>query len=66
MGNDPLGLVAPGYLADLLLVAGDPFAAVRILEDPANLRAIVQNGAFYKAPAAERAASMTSPVTASA
>jgi imidazolonepropionase-like amidohydrolase len=44
MGNDPLGLVAPGYLADLLLVAGDPFAAVRILEDPANLRAIVQNG----------------------
>jgi imidazolonepropionase-like amidohydrolase len=49
MGDD-LGLVRPGFLADLLLVRGDPLADVRVLQDPGNLLAIMQDGKFHKAP----------------
>jgi imidazolonepropionase-like amidohydrolase len=45
-----LGQVRPGYLADLLLVDGDPTADVRVLQDRANLRAIMKDGRFHKAP----------------
>ena len=45
-----LGLVREGYLADLLLVDGDPTVDVRVLQDKTRLRAIMQNGRFYKAP----------------
>ncbi|WP_317928463.1 amidohydrolase family protein [Halioxenophilus sp. WMMB6] len=48
--GDELGLIKAGYLADLLLVAGDPTEDVRILQDKHNLKAIIQNGQFYKAP----------------
>lgn len=47
-----VGQVRTGYLADLLLVEGDPAADVRILQDKTNLAAIMKGGAFYKAPAA--------------
>jgi imidazolonepropionase-like amidohydrolase len=43
-----LGLVREGYLADLLLVAGDPTRDVSLLQNKANLRAIVKGGAFHK------------------
>jgi imidazolonepropionase-like amidohydrolase len=47
-----LGLIRDGYLADLLLVAGDPTKDVRVLQDPKNLRVIMQGGHFHKgAPA---------------
>jgi imidazolonepropionase-like amidohydrolase len=46
----PLGQIKAGYLADLLLVDGDPTADVTILQDKANLRAIMKGGTFYKAP----------------
>ena len=49
-----LGLVRDGYLADLLLVAGDPTADIRILEDRTNLLAIMKDGRFHKAPVAGR------------
>jgi imidazolonepropionase-like amidohydrolase len=49
MGNE-LGQVRPGFLADLLLVAGDPTADVRILQDRQRLRAIMKGGAFYRTP----------------
>jgi len=49
MGNE-LGLIRSGYLADLLLVEGDPTRDVSILQDKANIRAILQAGTFYKAP----------------
>jgi imidazolonepropionase-like amidohydrolase len=45
-----LGLLRPGYIADLLVVKGDPTADVTILEDADNLAYIVQGGAFYKQP----------------
>ncbi|NML05879.1 amidohydrolase family protein [Sphingomonas sp. G-3-2-10] len=50
MGGE-LGLVRPGYIADLLIVDGDPTANVAILQDKANLRGIMQAGSFYKTPA---------------
>ena len=49
--GDELGLIRPGYLADLLLVDGDPTDNVSILQSKDNLRAIMQAGTFYKAPA---------------
>jgi imidazolonepropionase-like amidohydrolase len=47
MGNE-LGQVREGYLADLLLVDGDPLADVSILQRQERLVAIMQNGNFHK------------------
>jgi len=55
MGNE-LGQVRAGFLADLLLVDGDPLANLRILEDRRNLLAIMKDGAFHKDPTAQIAA----------
>ncbi len=48
--GDRIGQVRAGYLADLLLVDGDPLASVAILQDRQKLRAIMKNGEFWKAP----------------
>ncbi|WP_288049286.1 amidohydrolase family protein [Acidiphilium sp.] len=48
--GDELGMIKPGYLADLLLVDGDPAANVRILQDKTRLLAIMKDGKFHKAP----------------
>jgi imidazolonepropionase-like amidohydrolase len=48
---DKIGQVKPGFLADLLLVQGDPTDNVGLLKDRANLLAIMQNGRLHKAPA---------------
>ena len=39
-----------GYLADLLLVDGDPLSNLAILRDPAKLLAVMKDGVFYKEP----------------
>jgi imidazolonepropionase-like amidohydrolase len=39
-----LGVVAEGYLADVLVVDGDPSADVRILQDRSRLRAVISRG----------------------
>jgi imidazolonepropionase-like amidohydrolase len=54
--GDALGLVKPGYLADLLLVDGDPTQDVRILQDKDRLAMIMKAGHLYKAPAQAAAA----------
>ncbi|MEP6547431.1 MAG: amidohydrolase family protein [Gammaproteobacteria bacterium] len=46
----PVGQLKIGWLADLLLVKGDPTADVTILQDKNNLRAIMKGGVFHKAP----------------
>ena len=48
--GDELGLIQEGFLADLLLVDGDPLSDVRILQDKKRLIAIMKNGKFHKAP----------------
>ena len=47
MGLD-VGLLKAGYLADLLLVDGDPLHDVRVLQDRARLKLIVKGGAAFK------------------
>jgi imidazolonepropionase-like amidohydrolase len=45
--ND-LGRVRPGYLADLLLVEGDPTEDVAILQNTHALKVIMKDGVFHK------------------
>jgi imidazolonepropionase-like amidohydrolase len=47
-----LGQVKPGYLADLLLVDGDPLTDIKRLQDHDALLAIMKDGLLHKAPAA--------------
>jgi imidazolonepropionase-like amidohydrolase len=49
--GDELGLLKAGYLADVLVVKGDPTADVTLLQDAENLVYILQGGSFYKSPA---------------
>ena len=56
MMGDELGQIQEGYLADILLVDGNPLADVTILQDADNLIAIMKDGAFHKRPSADRAA----------
>lgn len=46
-----VGRIREGWLADILLVAGDPTADVSVLQDRDNLIAIMKDGRFHKAPA---------------
>ncbi|MEU6252562.1 amidohydrolase family protein [Streptomyces sp. NPDC047043] len=46
-----LGLVRPGFLADLVLVDGDPLEEIAILQDRHRLAAIMKDGKLHKAPA---------------
>jgi len=50
-GNE-LGQVKEGYLADLLMVDGDPLANIAVLQDPARLLMIMKDGQFHKEPEA--------------
>jgi imidazolonepropionase-like amidohydrolase len=50
--GDELGLVKEGYLADLLLVDGDPTADITIMQDKDRLKMIMKDGAYHKAPLA--------------
>jgi imidazolonepropionase-like amidohydrolase len=45
-----VGLVKEGYLADLILVDGDPSKDISILQDASRMSAIMKDGAFYKSP----------------
>lgn len=43
-----LGVLAPGALADLLVVDGDPLADIAVLEEPARLAVIMKDGALCR------------------
>lgn len=43
-----LGVIAVGKPADLVVVAGDPTANIRLLQDSANLKVIMKDGVFVK------------------
>jgi imidazolonepropionase-like amidohydrolase len=49
--GESLGRVKAGYLADLLLVDGDPLQDITVLQDRTRLRAIMKDGRFHKDPA---------------
>ncbi len=50
MRPDELGQIKEGYLADLLLIDGDPLANLAILRDPARMLAVMKDGEFVKEP----------------
>jgi imidazolonepropionase-like amidohydrolase len=50
MHGKELGEIKEGYLADLLLVDGDPLSNIAILQDRTKLLAIMKDGAFHKEP----------------
>ena len=45
-----LGQLRDGYLADVILVDGDPLANLAILREPSKLLAVMKDGVFYKQP----------------
>jgi imidazolonepropionase-like amidohydrolase len=45
-----LGTIQDGFLADLLLVDGDPLANLSILRDPKRILAVMKDGVFAKSP----------------
>jgi len=49
MGGE-LGQVKEGFLADMLLVDGDPLADLSLLLDPRKLLAVMKDGVFCKEP----------------
>lgn len=49
MGQE-LGQVREGFLADLLMVDGDPLSDVSILQDQTRLLGIMKDGRFHKQP----------------
>ncbi len=48
MGREPLGQLKSGYLADLLLVDGDPTADIRLLQDQEKLHIVMKDGKIHK------------------
>ncbi|MFO0233308.1 MAG: amidohydrolase family protein [Burkholderiales bacterium] len=50
MRPDELGQVRDGFLADLLLVDGDPLANIAVLQEPARILAVMKDGVFHKEP----------------
>ena len=57
-----LGQIREGYLADLLIVDGDPLADIRLLQDPDRIAAVMVGGRFtkYRLPEAGRERDMPS------
>jgi imidazolonepropionase-like amidohydrolase len=52
--GDELGLIRPGFLADLVLLDGDPLADISMLQDPARLAVIMKDGRLHKAAEGRR------------
>lgn len=45
-----LGLIREGYLADLILVDGDPLSSIRILQERKRILAVMKDGVFHREP----------------
>jgi imidazolonepropionase-like amidohydrolase len=56
MRGNELGQVKDGYLADLLLVDGDPLADITLLQDRKRILAVMKDGKFVREPEPKGAA----------
>lgn len=45
-----LGRIKPGYLADLLLIDGDPLKNLTLLQDLRKITAVMKDGEFHRRP----------------
>src|SRR6201996_823672 len=52
--EEEIGRDKGGYLADLLLVDGDPIADVKILQDKKRILSVMKDGEFFRAPEGNR------------
>src|SRR5690606_24190110 len=43
-----LGLVREGYLADLILVDGNPLENIKLFQDRDNIKMVMKDGVYYK------------------
>lgn len=48
MGIPNLGLVKEGYLADLIMVDGNPIENIKLFQDRDNIKMIMKDGVYYK------------------
>jgi imidazolonepropionase-like amidohydrolase len=60
--GERLGRIKEGYLADLLLVDGDPVQDLALLLDRSRILAVMKDGCFHRAPPAPRASGRRSRV----
>ena len=49
-----LGQIKEGYLADIILVDGDPVSNIKILQDKKRILSVMKDGEFFRAPEASR------------
>jgi hypothetical protein len=49
-GDGDLGLIKEGFLADMLLVDGDPTADIKLMRDKNKLLMIMKDGSYHQAP----------------
>jgi imidazolonepropionase-like amidohydrolase len=54
MAMDDLGLVKKGYLADLIMIDGDPVEDVTLFQDRDNILMIMKDGNYHKPPQPRR------------
>ena len=50
MRGNELGQLKEGFLADLILVDGDPLSNLAVLREPSRMLAVMKDGVFYKEP----------------
>jgi imidazolonepropionase-like amidohydrolase len=49
-GGDNMGQVAPGFLADLIMIDGDPLADLTLFQDRDRILMIMKDGRYHKEP----------------
>ena len=47
---EPLGQIREGYLADMLLIDGDPLTDITVLQDKSRILAVMKDGKFHREP----------------
>jgi imidazolonepropionase-like amidohydrolase len=57
MRGDELGQLKEGFLADLILVDGDPLSNLAVLREPSRMLCVMKDGVFYKEPPIQSARS---------
>jgi imidazolonepropionase-like amidohydrolase len=58
-----LGYIREGYLADILLIDGDPMTDITVLQDKKRILAVMKDGVFHRAPPVRQPMSAARPTT---